>query len=414
MVLIPSTVGRINKRALLGHLQRIGQASRADLAKSLGLSQPTTGKIADELLRLGVLEEVEEVVTALPLLTRAGNARGKIGRPGRILRLNRTQPRFLAIQLDVSETNLAALPVGVEPEDHWTFQTETPSSADAWVRQLKAVAENIPPHDYWGVLVSVPGIVDELRARVLFSPNLHWTEAVELPALIQQVWQVPVELVQEERALALGQLSADDKEEDFLLVDFGEGVGGAAIVSGRLYTSTLPLSGELGHTPVLRNRRKCGCGAVGCIETLVSKRGLIQSYASAHHGARPAWESLQEAVAAHGIPQWLTRTLDATGDVIAGALNVTGLRRLILTGIPTEPASSAVKYLCKAIMRGAMWARFGELSIETAPRRRAAGLVAVGIDRLALPMEKNSRTEEMSLPTPAPNRSFRGWLSYKE
>jgi hypothetical protein len=100
--------------------------------------------------------------------------------------------------------------------------------------------------------------------------------------------------------------------------------------------------------------------------------------------------------------------------VIAGALNVTGLRCLILTGILTELAPSAVEYLCKAIMRGAMWARFGELTIGTAPRRRAAGLVAVGIDRLALPMEKNGRIGEMSPPAPAPNRAFRGWLSYSE
>jgi predicted NBD/HSP70 family sugar kinase len=407
MGLIPSKMGRINKRALLARLQRIGQATRADLAKSLGLSQPTAGRIANKLYHLGVLEEVDEEATASLLRARAANGREKVGRPGRILRLNRTQPRFLAIQLDASETNLAALPVGVEPEDHWTFRTGTPSSADAWVRQLKAVARRIPPHDYWGVLVSMPGIVDEPRARVLFSPNLRWTEAVGLPALIQQVWEVPVELVQEERALALGHQSVDAKDEDFLLVDFGEAVGGAAIVSGRLYTSSLPLSGELGHTQVLGNRRRCGCGAVGCIETLVSKRGLIQSYASEHHSAQPAWKSLKEAVAAHGVPLWLARTLDATGDVIAGALNVTGLRRLILTGILTEMAPSAVEYLCKAITRGAMWARFGELSIETAPRRLAAGLVAVGIDRLALPMEKNSRMEEMLPPAPVPYRALR-------
>src|SRR5512136_1463981 len=141
MVLVPAKMGRINKRALLSRLQRIGQASRADLAKSLGLSQPTAGKIADELLRLGVLEEVDEVATASLLRVRAAEGKGKkVGRPGRILRLNRTQPRFLAIQLGVTQTNLSAVPVGVEPEDRWAVQIKTPGSAEAWVKQLKAVA----------------------------------------------------------------------------------------------------------------------------------------------------------------------------------------------------------------------------------------------------------------------------------
>ena len=59
MVVVPAKMGRINKRTLLGRLQRMGLASRAELAKSLGMSQPTAGKIADELLELGVLEEVD-------------------------------------------------------------------------------------------------------------------------------------------------------------------------------------------------------------------------------------------------------------------------------------------------------------------------------------------------------------------
>src|SRR4030042_28149 len=100
-------MGRSNKRALVGRLQRVGQASRADLAKSLGLSQPTAGKISDELLRLGVLEEVDEVAAAALVRSRSVDGRGKVGRPGRILRLHRTQPRFLAIQLGVTDTNLA-------------------------------------------------------------------------------------------------------------------------------------------------------------------------------------------------------------------------------------------------------------------------------------------------------------------
>jgi predicted NBD/HSP70 family sugar kinase len=414
MVLIPAKMGRINKRALLGRLQRIGQASRADLAKSLGLSQPTAGKIADELLRLGVLEEVDEVAAASLARARSGNGRGKVGRPGRILRLNRTQPRFLAIQLGVSETNLAPVPIGMEPEDHWAVQTKTPRTAEAWVQQLKAVAAKIPEKNFWGVLVSVPGIVDEPGARVLFSPNLHWTEAVELPALIQQVWPAPVELVQEERALALGHQSVDANEEDFLLVDFGEGVGGAAIVSGKLYTGPLPLSGELGHIPVLGNERKCGCGAVGCIETLVSMRGLLQSHAAAQNATRASWDSLVAAIEAKGIPSWLEETLDATAVVIAGALNVTGLRRVIITGTLPELPPIVKDYLARAITKGAVWARFGDLAIETAPRRRVAGLVAIGIDRLVLPMEKSARIEDMAPTDLVQNRKFRGWLSYSE
>jgi predicted NBD/HSP70 family sugar kinase len=387
MVVIPSQMGRLNKRALLARLQRLGRASRADLAKSLGLSQPTAGKIADDLLELGVLEETDGPATD------GAPERARLGRPGRLLRLNRSTPRFLAIQLGVKATNLATLPVGAQAEDVWAHEIETARSAPAWVRSLRQVAAKMNAKGVWGVLVSVPGIVDEQAGRVVFSPNLHWTESVDLPGLIGEVWDLPVVLVQEERALALGHQYVEPETEDFLLVDFGEGVGGAVIVDSRLYANPLPISGELGHTPVLGNARPCGCGAVGCVETLISTRGLLESFRAHRRLPTATWKTLLDGIRENGVEAWLAAALDATAVVIAGALNVLGLRRVVVTGSLAEMPPPALDYLRQAILQGAMWARFGDVHIVGAPRHRTAGLVAVGLDRLVLPM-----TEQRPLP----------------
>ncbi|MCX6903494.1 MAG: hypothetical protein NTW03_08455, partial [Verrucomicrobia bacterium] len=77
--------------------------------------------------------------------------------------------------------------------------------------------------------------------------------------------------------------------------------------------------------------------------------------------------------------------------VIAGALNVLGLRRVVVTGSLTEMPPVVLDYLSKAIIKGSMWARFGEVTVQAAPRRRIAGLVAVGLDRLVLPMTEAKR-----------------------
>src|ERR1700757_503574 len=97
MVIIPSKMGRHNKRALLDRLLRLGTASRAGLAKSLGLSQPTVGKITGELIELGVFEEVEEAA-------QNGSEHARMGRPGRMLRLTQSKSRFLGMQLGLGET----------------------------------------------------------------------------------------------------------------------------------------------------------------------------------------------------------------------------------------------------------------------------------------------------------------------
>lgn len=382
MVVVPSKMGRLNKRALLDRLQVMGTASRASLAKAIGLSQPTAGKIADQLIEMGVLEEVD---TPEPEAANGeSKTAGKVGRPGRMLRLNRAPVRFLAIQLGVTETSLAPLPLGVSGEDLWTLHVPTPKSASGWEKQLQKAATKLKHKQFWGVLVSVPGIVDENNGRVLFSPNLHWTESTNLTEILQSIWDAPVILMQEERALALGHQAVHPGSDGFLLVDFGEGVGGTIVIGGKLYTNPLPLSGELGHTPVHGNKRPCGCGAVGCLETLISTRGLLQSFEESS-GAN-TWPALANQISEDGLAPWLVETLDAAAAVIAGALNVLGLRRLIITGSLVELAPVVIRHLGEAVSRGALWGRFGNIHVEGAPRRRMAGLVSVGIDRLVLPM----------------------------
>lgn len=394
MIVVPSRMGRLNKRALLGHLQRMGIASRADLAKSLGLSQPTAGKIVDELLELGVFEEVSTATTAAG---GPGRTRSKVGRPARMLRLSRSKAHFLGVQLGVRETSLALLPVGSSGEEAWPIHVETTESAKDWVLRLQQAAGEMAERDFWGILVSVPGLVDERKNRVLYSPNLHWTEKADLPSLIRQVWNAPVVLVQEEHALALGHQATDPTGEDFLLVDFGDGVGGAVVVAGKLYAHPLPIGGELGHTPVLGNDRRCGCGAVGCLETLTSTRGLLQSFTAAVPKAARSPQALAAAITQRGVEPWLADTLEATAGVIAGALNVLGLRRVVITGSLNELPPAVLAHLTRAISKGALWARFGDVKVESAPRRRIAGLVSAGLDRLIVPMAEAERNQETLL-----------------
>ena len=377
---LPGSLRRTNQRTVISLLLRLGSASRADLAKAAGISQPTAGKITTELLRLGILREAGA----------PGNGDSfsapRLGRPGQLLQLDNRRARFLGIELGVSETNVSALPVALQMEDTWTFTFPTPRSPDSWLKELKAVTAGLEATHLWGVLISVPGIVDEPMGKVLFSPNLHWLEKVSLPQMIGRLWPLPVLLVQEIRALALGQLSAGPGGEDFFLVDFGQGVGGAIVLNGKLYSHPNPLSGEFGHTPVPGNQRRCGCGAVGCLETLVSERGLLESFhrASRRRAEAARWKDLARQVSARGIEPWLGETLDATANVISGALNVLGIHRVVVTGLLTE-LPGAVRRLGALIKQGAMWGRFGEVMCQSAAHRRAAGLVGFGIDRLILP-----------------------------
>jgi predicted NBD/HSP70 family sugar kinase len=407
---LPASLRRTNQRTVISLLLRLGAASRADLAKAAGISQPTAGKITAELLKMGMLQE-----TDAPDLN---GREPRLGRPGQLLRLDDRYPRFVVVELGVTESRVAALPVAIRLEDQWSSQFETSTSPAALLKGLKHIASKFRAQSLWGVLVSVPGIIDEAGGKVLFCPNLHWLEGTDLAGLVRQVWNLPVLLVQEIRALAMGQLTAEPGGEDFLLVDFGQGVGGAIVLEGKLYPHPMPLSGELGHTPVAGNERQCGCGAIGCLETLASERGVLQSFAEKRQqleekvpkaeeaGGQTAvsesdWDALVNDIRRHGIEPWLAETLSAAGKVIAGALNVLGLHRVVVTGRLAELPGS-IERLGSEVKAGAMWARFGQVECQAAPRRRSAGLVAAGLDRLILPTGK-----PVALPRPRQGRGVK-------
>lgn len=388
MIYVPSRMGLLNRRALIRQLQKLGVASRADLAKAMGMSQPTAGKIVDELIAMDVIEEEVENGNR----NGGGEGAGQLGRPGRKLRLNQSRPKFVGIQLGLKTTTIAGLTLGVANEDHWPVSFDLaaaePGPAKAWEKNLRQAAKALGGTGFLGVVLSVPGLVDESSNRILFSPNIHWTAKTDLAEIVGRIWKVPVLLVQEERALALGHHMADPGHDHFLLVDFGEGVGGAVIVEGKPLFNPLPISGEIGHTPVPGNVRPCGCGAVGCMETLISLRGLLESFAAAAPDAENSWSALHAYVAQNGVKPWLAQSLDPVAAAIAGALNVLGLRRAVITGSLTELPPIVMQYLSHAVQNGAMWARFGQVECIAAPRRRNAGMVAVGIDRLLVPDEK--------------------------
>ncbi|MCC7145378.1 MAG: ROK family protein [Phycisphaeraceae bacterium] len=433
----------MHERWVFERLRLDGLASRAELAKATGLSAPTVGKVVEGLLATGLVEEVKaDVGEEARTIPGAGTFPGAgvisgglgVGRPARPVRLNRTRKGIVALQLGVNHTRLAYLAVsGAQEgeEERWLVEFDTPKSAEAWqmqlaeaVRGMGSVGRTTKGPSRGGmasggasggggvqaVMVSVPGIVDEGAGKVLLSPNLHWLEEADLAEWLGRIWHGPVLLMQEIRALALGHLWADRNKEDFLLVDFGAGVGGAAVVKGKLYEGPMALSGELGHAAVLGNERMCGCGGQGCLETLASRRGMLASFHEA--GGKGGWKELVTQVSANrgtnkktlsgslpgGGPGtlpgagelaggWLEGTIRAIGATIGASLNVMGIRRVIVTGAINEFPVQVLDELRDAVNKSAMWARFGSISVEAARRRRAGGLVAAAIERVIMPTQ---------------------------
>ena len=373
---IPASLRLTNQGALVDQLLRLGVATRAELAKATGMSQPTAGKIIDELLEVEVVETVDDD-------TRARN----VGRPGKLVRLASAPERLLIVELGVEDTALAARPIAPLELESWPRSFKTPTSEAGWTKRFRAELSGLGLTEPWGAVVSVPAMVDERLGKVLLSPNLHWLESADLPHIVGSALSAPVTLIQEVKALALGELHARGHRGDFLLVDVGEGVGGAIVLGQRPYDGPLPVSGEIGHTRLRGNDRVCGCGNRGCLETLIGVPYLLQSFREASKNDDGDLALLLAHLEREPLPPWLTDALDSLAGCIGGALNLYGLERVVLTGFLHELPALAQHHLSQALARSTMWSRFSPVEVSFAPRRRARGLVLAGIQRFVATAE---------------------------
>src|SRR5205814_4108523 len=117
-------------------------------------------------------------------------------------------PRLVLVQLGVGHTRMAFAPLGISVDTPWTVEIETPGSSKEWEKSVQQAWERLIPRrggDVWGVLLCVPGIVDEPAGKVLFSPNIHWSEGVDFRAMLRGLINGPGEVLREIRSLALGQ-----------------------------------------------------------------------------------------------------------------------------------------------------------------------------------------------------------------
>jgi predicted NBD/HSP70 family sugar kinase len=372
---VPSTLRSMNQQVILERLFRAGAATRAGLAEATGMTRPTSGRIIDSLLAARVIEEAETTDA------------GRTGRPGQPVRLEARTARFLLIQVGVSHTDIAVLPIGGTPGERWDQSFPTGRSEREWLSNLASVVRPVRERQrtLWAFSISLPGIVDEATGKSLLNPNLHWTESADLGRTLPQQLGIPGVFVQEARALALGHLAATD-DRDFLLVDAEEGICASLAIDGAVFLTPFPSTGEIGHTKVVGAELACGCGGRGCLETLISRSALRRAFAATVGRPRVSWPELVASLSeSRSVPPWLLQRLDAAATVFGASLNTSGLERVVLTGALAELPDTALDALTDRVRTACLGGRMGRLRVVRAPRRRALGLLRAVFSRLLVP-----------------------------
>jgi glucokinase len=168
-----------------------------------------------------------------------------------------------------------------------TFEgpTETDQGTDRILSNIADYARKIvseSPHTWEqvaGVGVGIAGFMDIPKGFIKFSPNLPLNN-VPLKDYLEAALNKKVRINNDANVAALGEAwgGAGRGVSSCVCYTLGTGVGGGIVVEGRLIEGFSGMGGEIGHMSVVPDLEaiQCGCGKMGCLETVSSATGIIR------------------------------------------------------------------------------------------------------------------------------------------
>lgn len=285
-------VRRSNLGLVLRRLRDHGPRSRARLATELGLTRSAVSTLVAEL--------------AERRLVRTGDReQGGVGRPGTSVELDGHGVAGLGAEINVF--NLAVLALDLSgavvseqriPLDARTVPAE--EVLDRLVALVRATEADLARREIEpvGLTVGIAGLVDD-QDVLTHGPNLGWHD-VPVGAMLRERLDAPyrVDVDNEGNLAALAEADPGDRDRQDVLVIFGEvGVGGGIVADGRLLRGRQGYAGEFGHMIVEPQGRRCGCGRVGCWETVAGLRALLDQAADPDDAVRDPSMALDDRLA---------------------------------------------------------------------------------------------------------------------
>ncbi len=130
-----------------------------------------------------------------------------------------------------------------------------------------------------GIGVGTPGAVDPETGCVSGgAENLPgWKGAPLAPALAES-FGLPVFASNDVTLNALGEakFGAGRGRSEVFCFAVGTGIGGGAVIGGKVYRGAGDAAAEAGHMTVKFDGRKCNCGSRGCLESYASAKAVAR------------------------------------------------------------------------------------------------------------------------------------------
>ncbi|OPJ55690.1 ROK family protein [Clostridium oryzae] len=132
-------------------------------------------------------------------------------------------------------------------------------------------------NDIKSIGIGSPGPLDSKKGIIIHTPNLPFKN-FELVSELVDKFGIPTKLENDANAAALGEyhFGAGKGTNNMIYITVSTGIGGGAVLNGKLFQGSTSNALEIGHTTVQPDGPKCNCGNSGCAEALASGTAIAR------------------------------------------------------------------------------------------------------------------------------------------
>jgi predicted NBD/HSP70 family sugar kinase len=298
-------------RLVVERLLRDRSVSRAEIARSTGLSKQTISEVMRDLERDGWVHE-------------DGQIQGTVGRSAITYALRPDAAFVLGIDLGGTKLHVALADLqGVTVAE--SIEPTTGEGGAAVVDQIGRMADallqraGVSPQHLRGGVMGSPGIVDPASGGIMIAPNIAGLDRLDMRAALRARLGIDIGIENDVNLAAIGEhwRGNSRKARSFAFIAVGTGIGMGIFADGHLVRGARGAAGEIAYLPLGGDPYDARGLRLGTLETSIASAGIIARYAglggSPGSTVRDVFDRLETDEAAR-------ITIDEVGRVITTAI----------------------------------------------------------------------------------------------
>lgn len=361
--------------------------SRAEIARSLGLSRSTVTEIVKELLETPFVREIGE-----------GESSG--GRRPIVLEFQNEARVILGCEIGATHvsvllTDMQGRRLGWHDQP-FPVRDNPQGTVDLVIDTANRLLETVPggKKTLLSMGVAVPSPIQSEDPDILSDVIIpSWTGFTGF-ALLSDYFGVPVHVDNDANLGALAETwwGVGSSAKDFVFIKYGYGIGAGYILDGQVYRGHRGSAGEFGHIPINPMGAECVCGLRGCLVTEIGGKALVDQATCRLHEApssllnnAPVTLSSIEAAALEGDDfaiSLLTDAFDKLGLALAGWVNLMNPEMIVIGGSLSKTGDLMIRRIRAVLDRCSLITSAPRVTIRTS--ELGPHVISIGAATLAL------------------------------